>query len=96
MLLTYLLVASDAFLRAGPADEVTLESPAEAFDATSEALSLALVAPEEAALAASEVVEALRKGTRRKTQWCRRSIARDAAIDIAKGLENDVRGIGRL
>ena len=94
--LTALLVASVALLRAGPADEVTLDSPDEAFDAASEALSLALVAPEEAALAASDVVEALRQGAWRKTHCCRRSTARDADSDMSRGRKGGTKGIGWL
>jgi len=44
-----------------PAELVTRERPCCAFPATSDALSLAFVAVEEAALAASEVVEAARR-----------------------------------
>ena len=96
MLPAALLAAWDALLRAGPADEVTLERPAEAFDVISDALSLALVAPEEAALAASVVVEALRTGIRRNTHCCRRSSKREAANDMSRLWKGGLEGIGGL
>ena len=52
-------------LIAGPADDVTLESPCEAFDVILDAASLDFVAVLEAASAACEVVEAWRWALRR-------------------------------
>ena len=56
MLLIALLTLCAALFKAGPADEVTLERPCEAFDVAFEAVSLDFVA---VSLAAS-VVEACR------------------------------------
>lgn len=55
-----LLTPCAAPLRAGPAEDVTRESPCEAFDVASDAFSFVLLAVLEAASAAWEVVEAWR------------------------------------
>lgn len=47
-------------LKAGPAEEVTLERPSEAFEVILEAISFDLAAVFEAACTVSEVVEAYR------------------------------------
>lgn len=71
-----LVIVCEALLREEPADEETLVRPSEAFDVTWLADSFAFVAPEEAALAASDVVEALRIS---KRPACgRRTNAREA------------------
>ena len=67
---------------AGPADEVTLESPDDACDVAFEATSLPFSAVFEAACVASEVVEACRRQVRRATTRLCRSISRDDADDI--------------
>lgn len=63
----------------------TLLRPSEAFDVTLEAPSLAFVAVEDAALAACDVVEALRSPTRLKANRhvCRRT-AREGTKDMLK------------
>lgn len=76
MLETALLADVATLLIAGPAELVTRDKPSDAFDAVFCAVSLAAVAPFEAALAASEVVEAARLWT--KNRDCRRT-SRDTA-----------------
>ena len=56
-------------LKAGPAELVTLERPCWALDTVLSAVSFAAVAPFEAALAASEVVEAARRWAMSLTDW---------------------------
>lgn len=70
--------------KAGPAEEVTLERPSEAFEVTFEAASFDLVAVFEAACAASEVVEACRKGFDRATKRECRSIRRNVGVDMKR------------
>lgn len=71
-------------LRAGPAEEVTLDRPSEAFEVRFEAASFDLVAVFEAACAASEVVEAWRKVFDRATKRVCRSIRRNAGVDMKR------------
>ena len=79
MLLIAFVTRCAAPLTAGPADEVTLERPCEAFEVTFEAVSLDLTA---VSFAASEV-EACRLVVRRAMNRVYRSIMRDgAAVDI--------------
>lgn len=79
MLPIALLTPCAAPLTAGPADEVTLERPCEAFEVAFEAVSLDFVA---VSLAAS-VVEACRLVVWRAIKRVCRSIMRDgAAVDI--------------
>ena len=84
MLPSVLLTAWPALLNLDPADEVTLESPSEAFEVALEAVSLALEAVFDAASVACDVVEALRRAPWRRTRCGgRRNIVRDAvAADI--------------
>lgn len=76
--------ADPAFEIVAPADEVTRDRPSCAFFENSAVLSLA-------ALAASEVDEALRTPARRTVNVERRSTARDAARDITAGEEMERR-----
>ena len=78
MLLIALLAACAARLTAGPADEVTLERPPEAFEVTFEAVSLVLAA---VSLAAS-VVEACRLVWRTMKRVCRSMMRDGAVVDI--------------
>lgn len=79
-LLTTPLTLCAAPLRAGPAEEVTLDRPSEALDDIFEAVSFDFVAVSEAACAASDVVEAFRtQPCWRKTKRLCRSTSRDAA-----------------
>ena len=72
-----------ALFIAEPPDEVTLVKPEEAFEVTSDAESLAFVAVLEAALAASDVVEAFRKGAeRRATKRLCLSTSLEGAVDM--------------
>ena len=78
-----LLTRCAAPLNAGPADEVTLDRPCDAFDVTFEAESFALVAVLDTASAAWDVVEACRRAIRRVTRRvCLRNV-RDTAVDMA-------------
>ena len=79
---------SPAFFNAAPPDDVTRVRPCEAFDVISDVDSLAFVAVLDAALAASEVVEADRKGVERraKRRWCL-STNREGAADMPRRLE---------
>lgn len=79
---TELLIPCAAPLRAGPADEVTLDRPREAFDVASEAVSFPFAAVFEAACVASEVVEACRRAERCATTRCCRNINREGADDM--------------
>ena len=76
MLDTALPAELATLLSAGPAELVTRDKPSDAFDAVLCAVSLAAVAPFDAALAASEVVEAARRWTMNRD--CRRT-SRDTA-----------------
>ena len=69
-------------LRAGPAEEVTLDKPSEAFDEAADAVSFPFAAVFEAACVASEVVEAWRRAERRATTRLCRSINREGADDM--------------
>lgn len=73
-------------LKAGPAEEVTLERPSEAFDVIFDAASFDLAAVFEAACAASEVVEVCRKVFDRATKRVCRSIRREAGVDMKRAL----------
>lgn len=64
------------------ADEDTFDKPSEALEVAFEALSFALLAVDEAALAASEVVEALRVGTRQSVRRAGRNAARASVVGI--------------
>lgn len=78
-----------ALLIAGPADEVTLERPSEAFDLYSEAVSDAFEAVSFAASVALVVVDSNRRTVRPVSfDDCRRT-ARDADIDIVKYYDNE-------
>lgn len=66
---TALWAEAAALLRAGPAELVTLDRPCWAFDTVLSAVSFAAVAPFEAALAASEVVEAARRWAMSLADW---------------------------
>ena len=77
-----LLTPCAAPLTAGPADEVTLDSPSEAFDDAADAVSFPFAAVFEAAWVASEVVEAWRRAERRATTRLCRSINREGADDM--------------
>lgn len=82
-----LLAISPALFNAAPPDEVTRVRPCEAFDVISDVESLAFVAVLDAALAASEVVEADRKGVeRRATRRRCLSTNREDVADISKDL----------
>lgn len=78
MLLIALLALCATPLTAGPADEVTLERPPEAFDVAFEAVSLVLAA---VSLAAS-VVEACRLVWRAMKRECRSMMRDGAAVDM--------------
>lgn len=78
ILLIALLALCAAPLIAGPADEVTLERPPEAFEVAFEAVSLVLVA---VSLAAS-VVEACRLVWRALKRMCRSMMRDGTAVDI--------------
>lgn len=86
MLLSVLEAASAVLLAADAAEELTRVRPSEALDVTWLAVSLAFAAPEEAALeaalAASEVVEALRAAMRR-TMGARTAV-RQAESDMMR------------
>lgn len=77
-----LLTPCAAPLRAGPADEVTLDNPSEAFDDAADTVSFPFAAVFEAACVASEVVEAWRRAERRATTRLCRSINREGADDM--------------
>lgn len=64
------------------ADEETLDKPSDAFDVAFEALSLAFEAVEEAVLAASDVVDALRTGTRPNVRRAGRNAARASVVGM--------------
>lgn len=74
--------AGPALLKAELAEAVTLDKPSEAFEVALTVLSFAFTAVEEAALAASDVVEAGRTGVLRKASREGRSAARALAADI--------------
>lgn len=80
ILFKLLVTPEAALLRAGPAELVTFDRPSCALEAVLCAVSLAAVAPLEAALAASEVVEAERRCRRKRD--CRRAIRGMAAADV--------------
>lgn len=71
-----------ALIIAEPAEDVTLDSPSDAFDAAWEAFSFAEPAT-------SEFVEALRIAARRTANCERRNTARDTARDIATRKEKE-------
>ena len=75
-------MAGPTLLIADPAEDVTFVRPSEALEVAPETLSLAFEAVDEAALAASEVVEACRTGAFRRTKRDCRSTARAAAADM--------------
>ena len=79
-----LLTPCAAPLSAGPADDVTLDKPSEAFEVTFDATSFDFVAVFEAACVASEVVEACRRAVRRMINRVCRSINPDVAADMKK------------
>lgn len=83
-LLRTLFTLCAAPLKAGPAEEVTLERPSEAFEFMFEAASFDLVVAFEADCAASEVVEACRKGFDRATKRECRSIRRNVGVDMKR------------
>ena len=76
-------------LKAGPAEEVTLERPSEALEVIFEAASFDLAVVFEAACAASEVVEACRKVFDRVTKRVCRSIKRNAGVDMGRASNRD-------
>ena len=78
ILLIALLALCATPLTAGPADEVTLERPPEAFEVAFEAVSLVLAA---VSLAAS-VVEACRLVWRAMKRVCRNMMRDGAAVDM--------------
>ena len=78
-------VTDAALLRIDPAELVTRESPSCALEAVCWAVSLALVAPEDAALAASSVVEAARLW--RKNLDCRTASRGSMGVSMAAGRE---------
>ena len=67
-------------LIAGPADDVTLERPSDAFDDAVDAAVEAFVAPSAAMFAAVEVVELFRRLGRRRRMLAWRKTAREEAI----------------
>lgn len=71
-------------LKAGPAEEVTLERPSEAFEVIFEAASFDLAAVFEAASTVSEVVEAYRHVFDRATKRVCRSIRRNVGADMKR------------
>ena len=78
-----MLAILPALFIAEPPDDDTLVKPEEAFEVTSDAESFAFVAVLEAALAASEVVEAFRKGAeRRATKRLCLSTSLEGAVDM--------------
>lgn len=83
MLFNVLLAMLPALFIAELPDEATRVRPEDAFDVTSDAESFAFVAVFEAALAASEVVEAFRKGAeRRATKRLCLSTSLEGAVDM--------------
>ena len=82
-LLIELEIAGPALAIAELAEDETFVSPSEAFDDALPAVSVAFAADCEAALAASEVVEACRTGVWRRIRREGRSTARAVAADIA-------------
>ena len=78
-----MLAILPALFIAEPPDDDTLVKPEEAFEVISDAESFAFVAVLEAALAASEVVEAFRKGAeRRATRRLCLSTSLEGAVDM--------------
>lgn len=71
-------------LKAGPAEEVTLERPSEAFEVIFETASFDLAAVFEAACTVSEVFEAYRDVFDRATKRVCRSIRRNAGVDMKR------------
>lgn len=86
--------AEEALLIAGPADDVTRLSPSDAFEVATCAWSFAFDAVLEAALAASLVVEALRKACWRKASLDCRSATRAMGKDIIATVEGLLAAIG--
>lgn len=74
-------------LRAGPAEEVTLERPSEAFDWNFEAVSEAFEAASFAASVALAVVDSNRRDVRPVNLADCRSTAREPRSDMVKPLE---------
>lgn len=79
---TTLETAALLLFMALPPAERTLVKPSDAFEGACDMFSLAFVAVEDAALVASEVVEALREGACRIASLDGRSTARAAVADI--------------
>lgn len=90
-------------LSAGPADEVTLERPSDAFDVVAEAALLTFEAPADAASVTWEVVELGRAGARRANRCDCRIRIRGAEENIgsdrcvARGLrEKEMKLVGKV